>query len=171
MNETVLIVGALAAAMLIMVIYTAVKDRETSRKIAMMEAGIEALNRELYKLQKEIEGMKSATDESMVQSEPSAVDEERIGKMVNRKLKPFLLEMEHLRLRAEQAAEFEERLDSLEAKIRQLLFANEHAAPDEQKILQLHAQGLDSESIAKQLRLGKGEVELVLKFSRLNPSA
>ncbi|MCF6201815.1 MAG: hypothetical protein L3J42_06825 [Hydrogenimonas sp.] len=167
MNEITLILGALAAAMLIVVIYMAVKERETSRKLAMLEAGIETLNRELFKLQKELEESKRVF---VQQEEQLSLNDEAIEQIVKRKLKPFLLEMEHLRIRAEEAAEFKERLESLEGKMRQIAFANDHAAPDEQKILQLHAQGHDSESIAKQLRLGKGEVELVLKFSRLTPS-
>ncbi|GEM_PF-496929 len=165
-NETVLLIAGLAGAMLIMILYIAVKDKETSRKMAMMEAGIDALNREIFKISKELEEMAGRLAESQNGSK-SGSDIESVEKIVNHKLKPFLLEIEYLRERVEESRECMQRLDRVDEKIRQVLFANDHAAPDEQKILQLHAQGMDSESIAKQLRLGKGEVELVLKFSRL----
>ncbi len=167
MNETVLLIAALAAVMLITIIYIAVKDRETSRKLSMMEAGIDGLNRELFKMAKEIETLEKMVEEGRLTAAEEASDTETLDRMVNRKLKPFVLEVEHLGGQIGELERIRERLDALETKIRQALFANEHTAPDEQKILQLHAQGMDAESIAKQLRLGKGEVELVLKFSKL----
>ena len=167
MNETVLLIAALAAVMLITIIYIAVKDRETSRKLSMMEAGIDGLNRELFKMAKEIETLEKMIEEGRLTAAEEASDTETLDRMVNRKLKPFVREVEHLGGQIGELERIKERLDALETKIRQALFANEHTAPDEQKILQLHAQGMDAESIAKQLRLGKGEVELVLKFSKL----
>ncbi len=167
MNETVLLIAALAAVMLITIIYIAVKDRETSRKLSMMEAGMDGLNRELFKMAKEIESLEKRLEEGSLPAVEEASDTETVDSMVNRKLKPFVLEVEHIGRQIGELEQMRERLDTLEAKIRQVLFANEHTAPDEQKILQLHAQGMDAESIAKQLRLGKGEVELVLKFSKL----
>jgi len=166
-NETLLLIGALSAVMLITILYIAVKDRETSRKLSMMEAGMDGLNRELFKIAKEMESIEKRLEESRMPLSEESSDPEVIDKMVNTKLKPFVLEVEHLGKRLDTLEQMRERLDEVEAKIRQVLFANEHTAPDEQKILQLHAQGMDAESIAKQLRLGKGEVELVLKFSKL----
>lgn len=167
MNETVLLIAALAGVMLIMMFYIAVKDRETSRKLSMMEAGMDGLNREVFKIGKEVEAIEKRVREKLSQAVEEQGASEPLDKAVNRKLRPFVLEVEHMREQIDTIAQLQERLDKIDAKIRQVVFANEHAAPDEQKILQLHAQGMDTESIAKQLRLGKGEVELVLKFSKL----
>ncbi len=168
MNETVVLIAALAGVMLIIILYIAVKDKETSRKLAMMEAGIDALNREIFKISKEIEAIEESIKKSRRETVESGGEHEPVDKIINKKLRPFALEVDHLRERVEEVRECMQRVERLDEKIRQVVFANEHAAPDEQKILQLHAQGMDTESIAKQLRLGKGEVELVLKFSKLN---
>ncbi len=169
MNETLWIVALLAVAMLSITLYMVVRERETSRKMAMMEAGIDGVNRELFKLSKEVESIRKellAEYRNVVESRDLS---EPVDTIVNGKLRPFVLELERLQERIEELGEFRERLDRLDSKVRQVTFVNEHSAPDEQKILQLHSQGMDTESIAKQLRLGKGEVELVLKFSKLNP--
>ena len=171
MNETVWMIGGLAVVMLIVVLYMAVKDRETSRKMAMMEAGIDGLGREIFNIAKAVEKMKKEVREEMVRRELELRQggEEDLEHLVNRKLQPFVLQLQHLQEQVEaMRTALQERMEKLDGKVRQVTFATEHAAPDEQKILQLHAQGMDAESIAKQLRLGKGEVELVLKFSKIH---
>ncbi|WP_456452169.1 DUF6115 domain-containing protein [Hydrogenimonas sp.] len=170
MNETVLMIGGLAAVLLIVVLYMAVKDRETSRKMAMMEAGIDGLNQEIFKIAKEMERLRKEVHEEMMRFELERRQEhEPSEQLLNKKLQPFVLQIQHLQERVDAMSdELQERVEKLDGKVRQVAFATEHAAPDEQKILQLHAQGLDSETIAKQLRLGKGEVELVLKFSKIH---
>ncbi|WP_353661364.1 hypothetical protein [Hydrogenimonas sp. SS33] len=170
-DTTVLAIGGVALALLIVVIYMAVKDRETSRKLAMMEAGIDAMNREIFKLSKGVEQVRKEMREELMRLE---LEERQNGRevdehLLNRKLQPFVLQIQHLQERVDaMSEELQERVEKLDGKVRQVAFASEHAAPDEQKILQLHAKGMDAESIAKQLRLGKGEVELVLKFSKIH---
>jgi len=164
-------IAGLAGVMLIIVLYIAVKDRETSRKLAMMEAGIDGMNQEIFKLSKEIDRMKKELREELMRMELEQRHEggETSEQVIKRKLQPFVLQVQHLQEQIDAIhAELQERVEKLDGKVRQVAFAAEHSAPDEQKILQLHAQGLDSETIAKQLRLGKGEVELVLKFSKIH---
>ncbi len=170
MNETMLLIGGLAAALLIVVLYMAVRDRETGRKLAMMEAGIDGVNREVFKLAKEVEKLRKQMHEEMMRFELEQRQEHEPSEhLINKKLQPFVLQIQHLQERVDaMSEEIGERVEQLDGKVRQVAFAADHAAPDEQKILQLHAQGLDSETIAKQLRLGKGEVELVLKFSKIH---
>ncbi|BBG66643.1 putative periplasmic protein [Hydrogenimonas sp.] len=163
-----MMIAALAGVMLIMVLYIALKERETSRKLSMMEAGMDGLNREIFKISKEIEAVEKRLDEKYSDVAENREQSEPLEQIVESRLKPYMLEAEDIRRQMEKVEQLQERVERIDAKIRQALFANEHSAPDEQKILQLHAQGMDSGSIAKQLRLGKGEVELVLKFSKLN---
>ncbi len=171
MNETAWITAALAAAFLVVVLYMAVKDRETGRKIAMMEAGIDGLGQEIFKLSKEIDKLRQEMREELMRRELESRQEgmsEEARKLAER-LEEMHTGMLHLQRQIDGIhEELRERVETLDGKVRQVTFASEHAAPDEQKILQLHAQGMDSETIAKQLRLGKGEVELVLKFSKIH---
>ncbi len=164
-------IAGLALVMLIIVIYMAVKDRETSRKIGMMEAGIDGMNREIFKLSKEVDRMKKELREELMRLELEQRHEgsDASEQSINKKLQPFVLQIQHLQEQIDAIhTELQERVEQLDGKVRQVTFATDHSAPDEQKILQLHAQGLDSETIAKQLRIGKGEVELVLKFSKIH---
>ncbi len=167
-NETLLIVAILSGVVFIMILYIAIKDKEVSRKLVMIEASIDGLNREIFKISKELQTIEKSLLEKHKDSLEVQENGESIDKSINKKLKPFLYRLEHMQEKIDELSQFQEKLDRLDMKMRQVVFANEHAAPDEQKILQLYAKGMDSESIAKKLRLGKGEVELVLKFSKLN---
>ena len=171
MNEMVLAVGGLAAALLIVVLYMAVRDRETSRKLAMLERSIDTFNQELFALEKKVqESRRQLLEELMkfeLQERQEGVESAEVA--LRKELRPFTLQLQQLQEQVDAIREeLGERVEKLDGKVRQVAFASEHAAPDEQKILQLHAQGMDAESIAKQLRLGKGEVELVLKFSKIH---
>ncbi len=171
MNEMVLAVGGLAAALLIVVLYMAVRDRETSRKLAMLERSIDTLNQELFALEKKVEESRRQLLEELMKFELQERQEgvESAEVALRKELRPFTLQLQQLQEQVDAIREeLGERVEKLDGKVRQVAFASEHAAPDEQKILQLHAQGMDAESIAKQLRLGKGEVELVLKFSKIH---
>jgi len=168
-NETLLIVAILAGVMLIVVIYMAIKDRETSRKLAMMESGIDGENQEIFELSKTIEKLEKKVTRELEEFTRQTIELEVDERVVDEKLQPLALQVERLQEQIDRIhTELQERVERLDCKVRQVTFAAEHTAPDEQKILQLHAQGLDSASIAKQLHLGKGEVELVLKFSKIH---
>jgi DNA-binding NarL/FixJ family response regulator len=172
MNETLLMIAGLAVVILIIVLYVAARDKETSRKLAMMEAGIDGLNQEIFKLSKAVDSLRKemAGELAVLETQRdeaalAQIDESRIDE----KIMPLARKMATLQERIDRIeSDICTRVERLDGQVRKVTFATEHAAPDEQKILQLHAQGLDSATIAKQLRLGKGEVELVLKFSKIH---
>ncbi|BDY13300.1 DUF6115 domain-containing protein [Hydrogenimonas cancrithermarum] len=169
MNETVLMIAGLAGVMLITLIYMAIKDKETGRKLAMMEAGIDSVNQEIFKLSRTVDMFQKKVMRELDELSQQTIELEIDERVIGQKLQPLALQVQHLQEQIDKIrTELQERVERLDGKVRQVTFAAEHAAPDEQKILQLHAQGLDSASIAKQLRLGKGEVELVLKFSKIH---
>ncbi|NPA29704.1 MAG: hypothetical protein GXO33_05915 [Epsilonproteobacteria bacterium] len=171
MNDVTLTVGALTLVMLILALYIALRDREINRKLALMERGIDTLNDELYRLTKELEKSRRELHERIVRFEleqrsgvaevPEGVWEERLA--------PLREETAQLKTAlARHEAEAEEKLAVLRKHLKETMMASGGGVPDEQRILQLHAQGLDSETIAKKLRMGKGEVELVLRFAKIN---
>ncbi len=171
MNEMSLVVGALAAALLIVVLYMAVRDKQTTRKLAMLERSIDTLNQELFTLDKNLkESRRQLLEELMkfeLQERQQGVESAEVT--LRKELRPFTVQLQELQEQVDAIRkELGERVEKLDGKVRQVAFVSEHTAIDEQKILQLHAQGMDAERIAKQLRLGKGEVELVLKFSKIH---
>ncbi len=160
-------IAALATVMLIVIIYLTIKDKESTRKIAMLETGIDTLNQELFRITKEIESLKKELKES--DEKVLEIDTEMIDSIVHNKLKPFAVQMQNMDEKITFLSEdLFENLERIQNQMRHITFANDHTVPSEKQILQLHSQGMDAESIAKQLRLGKGEVELVLKFSKIH---
>ena len=165
----VLMIATLATVMLIVIIYLAIKDKESARKMAMMETGIDTLNQELFRINKELESIKKQMKDSDDIDKDIEIDTEMIDSIVHNKLKPFAVQMQNLDEKVAFLSEdLFENLERIQNQMRQITFANDHTVPNEKQILQLHSQGMDAESIAKQLRLGKGEVELVLKFSKIH---
>ena len=170
MNETVWMIAGLAVVLLIVVLYMAMRDKETMKKIAMLEAGIDGMGRELFRIEKSLESLEKEFRERMdTLAKQSPEPEISVDREVAAALEPFVIQLHRLQESVDTIREeLEGRLERLDGKVRQVAFAADHMVPNEQKILQLHAQGLDSETIAKQLRMGKGEVELVLKFSKIH---
>lgn len=165
----VLMIATLATVMLIVIVYLAIKDKESARKIAMIETGIDTLNQELFRINKELESLKKQIKDSDGIDKDIEIDTEMIDSILHNKLKPFAVQMQNLDEKVAFLSEdLFENLERIQNQMRQITFANDHTVPNEKQILQLHSQGLDTESIAKQLRLGKGEVELVLKFSKIH---
>jgi len=166
-NEMVLIMVALATVMLIVIVYLAIKERESAKKMTMIEIGIDNLNQELFRVTKEIESLKKRTKESDEQD--LELDADMIDSIVNNKLQPFAIQMQNLDEKIVFLSEdLSNSIQQIQKQLKQITLPNEHMVPPERQILQLHSQGFDAESIAKQLRLGKGEVELVLKFSKIH---
>jgi len=166
-NEMVLIVAALAVVMLIMIIYLTIKDKESARKMAMLEVGIDSLNQELFRITKELDSLKKEIKE--LNEKDIEIDSEMIDSIVVNKLKPFAVQMQNFEEKIGFLSEdLFENLERIQNQMRHITFANDHTVPNEKQILQLYSQGMDVESIAKQLRLGKGEVEFVLKLSKIN---
>jgi len=160
-------IAALATVMLIVIIYLTIKEKESARKMAMLETGIDTLNQELFRITKELESFKKQLKEA--DSQDLQIDTEMIDSIVHNKLKPFAVQMQNLDEKiAFLSEDLFENLERIQSQMRHITFANDHTVPNEKQILQLHSQGMDAESIAKQLRLGKGEVELVLKFSKIH---
>jgi len=165
----VLMIATLATVMLIVIIYLAIKEKESARKMAMIETGIDTLNQELFRINKELESLKKQMKDSSNLEKEIEIDTEMIDSIVHNKLKPFAVQMQSLDEKVAFLSEdLFENLERIQNQMRHLTFANDHTVPNEKQILQLHSQGMDAESIAKQLRLGKGEVELVLKFAKIH---
>ena len=165
----VLMIATLATVMLIVIIYLAIKDKESARKMAMMETGIDTLNQELFRINKELESIKKQMKDSDDIDKDIEIDTEMIDSIVHNKLKPFAVQMQNFEEKIGFLSEdLFENLERIQNQMRHITFANDHTVPNEKQILQLYSQGMDVESIAKQLRLGKGEVEFVLKLSKIN---
>ena len=167
MNELVLMVVALAVVMLIVIIYLAIKEKESARKMAMIETGIDMLNQELFKINKELESLEKRLKEE--QKQGNEIDINLLNSFVDEKISPLTEQMENFEDRISFLSDnLAQNLEAIQAKIKQLTMPSEHVSSYDKQVLQLYSEGMDPESIAKQLRIGKGEVDLILRFSKLH---
>lgn len=160
-------VVALAVVMLIVIIYLAIKEKESARKMAMIETGIDMLNQELFKINKELESLEKRLKEE--QKQGNEIDINLLNSFVDEKISPLMEQMENFEDRISFLSDnLAQNLEAIQAKIKQLTMPSEHVSSYDKQVLQLYSEGMDPESIAKQLRIGKGEVDLILRFSKLH---
>jgi len=160
-------VVALAVVMLIVIIYLAIKEKESARKMAMIETGIDMLNQELFKINKELESLEKRLKEE--QKQGNEIDINLLNSFVDEKISPLMEQMENFEDRISFLSDnLAQNLEAIQTKIKQITMPSEHVSSYDKQVLQLYSEGMDPESIAKQLRIGKGEVDLILRFSKLH---
>ena len=155
-----LIYGAIAFVLFILLIYIYTKDNETSRKFFLYEKAIEELNKKLYDIEKELKSV-SSVDKDELKDYIDEVIEDNLEKITH-----FILsskEEEEKRIKKIEAT-IEDKLTGLEDKIKSLTVIPENYQTNEKKIVSLYNKGLSVSEIARNLRIGIGEVELVLKI-------
>ncbi|PAF44347.1 hypothetical protein [Helicobacter sp. 11S02629-2] len=154
------IVGVLFLIILIcLLVYVALRDKDVSKKFIRIEQSIEDLNKEIYKIQKWIMESKNI-------KEPLSLD------TVLKKDLDYIISMQKKdldtlssNLQADRDY-FENKILILEERLREMgHFGGSMQNKNEAKILQMFQDGYSIDKIAKELRMGKGEVEFILKLS------
>jgi len=157
-----LIYGAVGFIILILIFYMYAKDSEASKKFFLYEKSIEDLNKKIYDLEKKLDSKKSDnyTKEEIKEYIDEVVEENL------QKITAFVLTA-----KKEQDAKIEDIRDEVLNKLQNFdeKVKNFNSLPDayqsnEKKIINLYHKGLSVSEIARNLRLGIGEVELVLKI-------
>ncbi len=169
MDDRGVILAILVVVAVLLTLYIVIRDREINRKAALLERAIDILNKEIYKVAQKSEAHLDEIIERVAGLEARLENRDE-SRTMKESAERQMMEREIRRLKeamTEQSETMQARLAELEGKIRQMTIAVDHAAPDEQTILKLHAAGMNAESIAKKLRMGKGEVELVLRFAKM----
>ncbi len=155
-----LIYGAIAFVFFILLIYIYTKDSEASRKFFLYEKAIEELNKKLYEVEKELNSINSVNKDELRDYIDEVVEDSL------QKITKFVLsskEEEEKRLEKIEAT-IEDKLAGLEDKVKSLTAIPENYQTNEKKIVSLYNKGLSVSEIARNLRIGIGEVELVLKI-------
>lgn len=160
---------ALAVMVVGVIYYVFSKEGETAAKIRAVAKAVEELHRELFmmdkRLKQELEIIASL-QESVPREQRSLHAE--VGREVNEISAPI---MESLGTIEESFSLYKEKTDSrlryLEERIRNLSLPSSISGLDDEKVISRYNQGLDVDTIAKELRLSKAEVEFVLKINQL----
>ncbi len=156
-----LIYGAAGFVFFVLLIYIQIKDSETSKKFFLYEKAIEDLNKKIYDLEKELKQKEYAISKQEIKEYIDENIEESLQKITQ-----FVISFknEQEKYLSEVRDNMEEKLSLIDDKIKNFSIMPESYSSNEKKIVNLYNKGLSVSEIARNLRIGIGEVELVLKI-------
>ncbi|EOH2216819.1 hypothetical protein ACLWEZ_001404 [Campylobacter jejuni] len=169
MSDDVLYLVFIIVLLIAMLAYMNIKERENNAKIAKLQNVIEDITKELHYFRKEL-GVKDDSEEDE-DYKTSLLKEEimiELDKQISSKITPVLRTLKTMEHIIEDFQnEQQNRLLNLEQKAQSMSKLTPNYDTEEQKIENLFKEGKSIEQIAKDLRIGTGNVELVLKFKKL----
>lgn len=163
-----MLIAPLCAAVLFLFVFVYMRESALSKKLKVYERTFDLINQSLHRLDKEIKLKTNLTDDSKDgndeehQSSNAAMEElSEIGGLLMDKFQE--LQKDNLDFKRSLM----EKYVDLENKLRPITSVSPSSTGvDESKIVTLFSNGLSIEEIAKQMRIGTGEVEFVLKMHR-----
>ena len=143
-----------------------IKDSETNKKFARFERAIESVMQENFNLKKQISMLEGEAFKNSEQYEPLKKQiKENIDLQINEKIVPIIRAIKSIeRVIDDFATEQKDRIVSLEERTRDI---NKSVINEEEQILKMFKDGKSAAMIAKDLHVGMGRVEFVLKFHKL----
>ncbi|TKX31858.1 DUF6115 domain-containing protein [Campylobacter aviculae] len=170
MSNDVLYLVFVLVLLVAMLAYINIKERENNAKLAKLQGVIEDITKELHYFRKEL-GIKEEGENDEEDYKITLLKEEiqiELEKQISAKITPVLRTLKTMEHIIEDFQnEQQNRLLSLEQKAQSITKLTPNYDTEEQKIVDLFKQGKTIEQIAKDLRIGTGNVELVLKFKQL----
>ncbi|EAJ1254358.1 hypothetical protein BXA13_02330 [Campylobacter lari] len=164
----------LVVALLIfaMFAYMMIKEKENIAKINELGKMIEDLNKQYHYLKKEsLEEQEQEKEEIDTEAIKEELKEELLQVLeqkINQNIIPILSALKEVEEVIEEfQSEQKNRLLNLEQKTQSITKLSPSYDNEEQKVIELFNQKKSIEQIAKDLRIGMGRVELILKFNKL----
>ena len=167
---TIELMAIIGIAVLVFIIFLMVnlKDAEVNKKLSRYERIIEDLSRQNHSIKKEFEKQLAKRKEIMSELEEKLA--KNVKEQVQSNVMPMLESMREIE-NVMQAFQDEqvERIDRIEERSSKDIsfLPSQAAASNEKIIIAQYSQGKSEASIAKDLRIGIGEVDLVLKLANL----
>lgn len=169
MIPTEYILIAIGVVILYIIYYIFMKDAQLTRNIRAIASAVEDANRQIYMIEKkiyDIESKSSTKDIKRIMNDDEIYDE--IERSVYDMLNPISSNIRMIEQNlADLSSAVDSRLSSLEGGIRQISLPTSLHGNDDSKITTLFKQGIDVDTISKELHLSKAEVEFVLKINQL----
>jgi len=158
---------ALGALVVIIFLMVFLKDMEINKKLQIYEKSIEELNYQNHVLNKAINDM--AKKESI---DPKAIEQRMVERMkseIQNTVLPMIASLQDIEIimenfKNEQTA----RIDRIESRTKEMnCLPSSTSSSNEKMIVAQYARGKSEAEIAKDLRIGIGEIDLVLKLANL----
>ncbi len=165
MTVDLILIAPLCVAVLFLFVFVYMRESAISKKLKVYERTFDLINQNLHRLDKEIKlkTTESNEEESEERQMPTTTIEEfsEIGGLLMDKFQE--LQKDNLEFKRSLM----EKYVDLENKLRPITSVSPgFTGVDESKIVTLFSNGLSIEEIAKQMRIGTGEVEFVLKMHK-----
>ncbi len=161
------VIVAMAGIILYLIYYVYTKDAQYNKNIHSVASVVEELNREIFYLKKN-------TKELQVKSNMSArgMNDEEIYQEIERSVydivQPVTQALKQMQDRVEMIdAQIDARIVTLESGVKQISIPTSIHGNDDEKVISLYKQGVDLETISKELHISKAEVEFVLKINKI----
>ena len=142
-----------------------IKDSETNKKFTRYERAIESAIQENYNLKKQLAAL--ASDDEQLKDVKDEL-KEQINEQINEKIVPIIRAIKSIeRVIDDFANEQKDRMFNLEERTRDINKIAPSVINEEEQILKMFKDGKSAAMIAKDLHVGMGRVEFVLKFHKL----
>ena len=157
----------LKALVVIIMIMMSNKESETNKKLSRYEQSIDNLSEQNHRLRKEILQITKNRDKFM--NEMDETLESRIKDQVQQSVYPLIGSMREIENVMQNFQDEQvERIDKIEERRTELNYTPKNTTISNEKLIIAHfSQGKSEALIAKDLRIGIGEVDLVLKLANL----
>ncbi len=172
LDTDLLVFGGFGAVLMLIIFYIMVKDGEQSKKISYLEHSIDRLHNQIYHTERELKALQNK-QQGRQEQPPPTMDNEEISQLINSEVKRVLEPISAALNETESSmkdfqSSMQDRFDTVENRVKQTVMMPETNMNDEEKIVSLYKEGKSVDDIAKQFRIGAGEVELIIKFANLN---
>lgn len=167
-NLSLILNGLIGLAAFLILLFAYLKDLEASRQFNKFETAIDDLYSEFYKIRKTLQSLQGQQDER--EREIFHQIQEQTHDIITHSLKQTYEHLEHIEQRVNNEIQTTaSNLSHLDGKIRDLEFfsSNANGGIDEKKIFALLESGKNVDTIAKELGVTRGEVELFLQLSNI----
>lgn len=161
---------ALGALVVIVFLIVYIRDMEVNKKLLVYEKSIEELNYQNHVLNKTLNDMINQPKETPLDTKGLEQKiQNDVKEQIHTTILPLLNSLKDVErimqnFRDEQSA----RIDRLESRTKEMSFASASpSSSNEKMILSQYERGKSEAEIAKDLRIGIGEVDLVLKLANL----
>ena len=160
------LIGLIALVVIIMIMMS-IKESETNKKLSRYEQSIDNLSEQNHRLRKEILQITKNRDKFM--NEMDETLESRIKDQVQQSVYPLIGSMREIENVMQNFQDEQvERIDKIEERRTELNYTPKNTTISNEKLIIAHfSQGKSEALIAKDLRIGIGEVDLVLKLANL----
>jgi len=162
-----LILLAFGIIFLISLAYSYMRDSENSRQIRFLANTMDNFNKQMYALERKVEEINLSLKNNIPAKSSKEIDQKlemelaSMAEPIAHSLSEVQSAFSHFKIHIES------RLEHVEDGLKSMLMPKSLTGLDDQKIISLYKQGMDEETIAKELALSKGEVEFALKISKM----